>query len=671
MRTLSATLTAAQKSKSASPYLQVRIIEKVAGVGRLTWERLYTGAEPDSQHAAGHSSNGRLWRFRLSGGVLQYMRITSPGTGSDFATWSQLLPGPYTAIAATVLGQRVMGFGYAAGTVTWWESIDDGGSEDGTGSFAVTGCDGPMAAAYKSNGDICLFYSVAGTLYVRKRLSGVWGAEAAWTNTTTTIRGLAAFYQGDYNLVVTGQGTDTHEYVWSCIYGDDYSIAAGSWDSLREITMAASGSSFQFTYPSLAQPDVFRSFFLEEYAGSPSYKRPSWSYQVPTADFISNLWREPTPFNLSTACGLAIAYATGPSGEGYVWLSNPSGVWRAPLISGTGLDVSADVLSASFDQSLGRPGKAYVMLRNDNAQYASPGSGSLLAIAKGSQVSIAPGYATTAGPSGEGEVSAGPTFWIEEITHTASQGHAELVLGLIDAWGLLATWAARRQYTWAGTKNVFQLLRWVFARVGLEFSAIGGGASTFSQNYYPTFTIHAGESGETAVRRLLALIPDQLFFRNNYAYIFQPLSTEAAAYTYGPSVEGETDHPILSGVYASLAQRYNQVQVFGVDVYSEALTWAEIEKVYARLHQAADMSLTTAADCATRAAGDIRDQVIASMGAKITVPVNCGQEVLDVVAVTDSRANLSAAKRRVLALAFSYLTGSKPAYHQTLTMGDV
>ncbi len=46
MRTLSSTLTTAQKSAARAPYLRVRIIPRPAGVGRLDWSRLYTGAEP-------------------------------------------------------------------------------------------------------------------------------------------------------------------------------------------------------------------------------------------------------------------------------------------------------------------------------------------------------------------------------------------------------------------------------------------------------------------------------------------------------------------------------------------------------------------------------------------------------------------------------------------------
>jgi hypothetical protein len=53
----------------------------------------------------------------------------------------------------------------------------------------------------------------------------------------------------------------------------------------------------------------------------------------------------------------------------------------------------------------------------------------------------------------------------------------------------------------------------------------------------------------------------------------------------------------------------------------------------------------------------------------ITLPVNCGQELYDVVEVTDAGAGLSAARRRVLALAMRYSTGKRPVYEQDVALG--
>ena len=62
-----------------------------------------------------------------------------------------------------------------------------------------------------------------------------------------------------------------------------------------------------------------------------------------------------------------------------------------------------------------------------------------------------------------------------------------------------------------GERNLFQLLSFVLARAGPELSALS--SSPTITDLFPSFTIHPGESGATAVRRLLAMAPDVLFFR--------------------------------------------------------------------------------------------------------------------------------------------------------------
>ena len=54
------------------------------------------------------------------------------------------------------------------------------------------------------------------------------------------------------------------------------------------------------------------------------------------------------------------------------------------------------------------------------------------------------------------------------------------------------------------------------------------------------------------------------------------------------------------------------------------------------------------------------------------MPPNCGQELYDVVAITDAPAGLSVAKRRVVGLGLRYVRGRPaPAYEQRLTLGAV
>jgi hypothetical protein len=392
-----------------------------------------------------------------------------------------------------------------------------------------------------------------------------------------------------------------------------------------------------FRAPFLSQPDTYRLTFIEKYTGAAAYNRPQHSFSPATADFASNLWREPVPFDLGTDYGQAIAFSGLAA-----WLSTPSGVWTASL-SVPSLDVTADVLEAAIDE---RPfeGRARIVLRNDDGRYSTLPA----AIKPGAEVRISPGYMTSSG----GQVSDGPAYWIERIERRSGNGDATVALEAREAWALLEGWRARRQYRWAaGEENVFGILQYLFARAGLEFS--GSGASSASSNLYPAFTVHPGEDGRKAVLRLLAMVPDAVFVRGEFALLTEPLASEATDYAYG------TSHAIYSGRYADEPLQTDRVQVFGSGVFGE------------RFRQVDDRNVVTLAAAEARADYVLRAATMAATEGEITVPVNCGQELHDVVEVTDAQAGLSAAKRRVTGLALRYSTGPRPAFEQRIRLGGL
>jgi hypothetical protein len=60
MRSLSPELLAAQRSASAVPYLKVTVADRIGGIARPAFERLYSGSEPDGYHAATAPGDGSL-----------------------------------------------------------------------------------------------------------------------------------------------------------------------------------------------------------------------------------------------------------------------------------------------------------------------------------------------------------------------------------------------------------------------------------------------------------------------------------------------------------------------------------------------------------------------------------------------------------------------------------
>ena len=92
MRTLSTTLLAAQKANSHTPCVKVEVKNKMAGVIRFAWERLYQGTEAEYYHGLALAGDGSLIRVRVTpsgdGCKLYRQRVVNPGSQSDFSTWT-------------------------------------------------------------------------------------------------------------------------------------------------------------------------------------------------------------------------------------------------------------------------------------------------------------------------------------------------------------------------------------------------------------------------------------------------------------------------------------------------------------------------------------------------------------------------------------------------------
>ncbi|MBA7684726.1 hypothetical protein ES703_93133 [subsurface metagenome] len=293
----------------------------------------------------------------------------------------------------------------------------------------------------------------------------------------------------------------------------------------------------------------------------------------------------------------------------YCWLSTPYGVWRAKLTQES-IDLTADVLSLRQELTE-KEGRLIVELRNDDGQYAS------------------------------------------------------------DTWSRLKKWRARHQFRWNKDSDdmcVKDILIFVLGRVGLRLEVKS--QSSVITSYYPDFTIHPNNSGTTVITKLLSFVPDVVFFEGNKAYIVNPLSSDSSVYSYGSS------HPIFEGNYRKGAWELNRVQVEGYDPVSDApvivdsFEWDEIDKLYDWMRQLEDRNIDTAAKAQQRGEAYLRQAEIESVNGEIRVPVNCGQQLYDVIDITDSRAGLSAEKERVLGLILIY-NSRRGEYEARLSLGAV
>jgi len=216
--------------------------------------------------------------------------------------------------------------------------------------------------------------------------------------------------------------------------------------------------------------------------------------------------------------------------------------------------------------------------------------------------------------------------------------------------------------------SVKQILEFVLARAGLKLEVKS--QSSVITGYYPDFAIHPGNRGDVVVRRLLSFVPDVLFIEGNKVYVVNPKSSDSSVYSYGQA------HAIFGGRYRKGAWELNRVQVEGYDpqadepVVVSSFSWNQIASVYDRLRQLEDRNIDTVSRAEDRGEACLREAEIESAGGAIQIPVNCGQQLYDIIDITDSRGGLSEEKKRVLGIVLTY--GPRHGeYEERLSLGAV
>jgi len=681
MRTLSSTLLAAQKEADRLPYVEAKVYDYEAGIKRLSWTRLYEGSEPDDHHGIAFDGQGSMHRIRAAAGNILYrQKITDPGLSSDYSQWTQIATDCDGPCAIAAYGAKVYIFYKTTANVLWKYCSHDYGQSWDNAQLVAYADVLSLAACWWGTGNIVVCFALKSN-----QLNGITLDTSTQTATQHTwsdgnhplldTYGIGATFNSFWpccEIVLAGKESDSpynHYDLFRTWFSNSYNFLA-----LESFLMAPDGEGVTYEYPDChlpasAQPyEPNRIVAVEKFTGTTAYTRPLACHTVKGTYWSDTTFTEPKPFlDISSSYGLRLQ-----STAGYWWMERPDGVWRAPRPADSPLDLTGNIMTVLLQNVIASPDKSgrgnlVIELNNSKGQYASPGEGELASLRFRSEIVLELGYKTTAGK----ETSEAGTYWIDSWEYSSKPNMSRFILTCLDGWGLMDRWSARYQMRWnkdeVNPKSVWQILYQLLARAGIKLTNTPPKPqSSAINNFYPDFTVNPGTAGDTAIRRLLSFVPDRLVFRGQEAFTKNPLADEESCYSYG------TGHTVLAGNYCEQVCT-SRARAIGRDtegnrILEEALDWDLLQFAIDILEQDYEPNLQTAARAQERADAILRTQQTQSTPATIVVPTNVGQELLDVVEVTDERCGISQEKYRVQAIQTDY-DRRKSRYDQTLTLG--
>ncbi|PKH46941.1 hypothetical protein KKB3_00245 [Dehalococcoides mccartyi] len=666
MYPLSPSLLSAQQSACACPKVKLTVRNRLDGASKLKWEEIYAGTQPEGYHSVAIAGDGAMIRIRIGDNPdnyrLYFQRVAQPAPGADFGQWTY--SGSYffsragvasfgnkVCVVAVDYNRNMFIFESTNNGQTWSAPVKIGTSN----TSQVYG----VSIAFKPNGDMAVFYIERTLLCYKKRVNGNWQSRQQWDKSTDVLSGVSAVYDGDWRLAVSGTDLSGCSKVWSLSLGDGADFAVGVWSPLYEFASAPAGGLYSYTSVSMDCPDVFRVCYLENYTGSVADKRAFLSHLVADTGFNDNIWRESVPTSMSSDYGFAMVN----DGQ-YVYLAGISRIYRAKIAQNS-LEIGADILR--LESACGNlKGSLAVELDNSSGRYTGAGNGELDMLAPGSEIEFYPGYETESG----NEYGPGQLYVIQSLERRIAGGKSSLLIRAEDAFCRLKRWRATNQMRWnrnSSQLSVRGILGYVLSKAGIRMEVLN--ASAQLGNFYPDFTIHVGDDGFELMGKLLSFVTDLVFLQGNCLYSIYPQAADNPLYSYGVT------HPVFSGIYADTSSEVNRVVLEGVDAASnlfmvQGFVWEEIYQNHDLTLRLYDRNINTLAQAGERLDSCLRMAVLKQQMGQIVVPINCGQQLFDVISISQPECGLEGLIRRINGIRTSY-EPCKGIYRQELSLGKV
>jgi hypothetical protein len=667
MRTLAAALTTAQQSASAEPQVDVTCENSILGIRRRDYTTLDTTVFTTGKHDVCVAGDGSVTRVRSDGaGNILTQRNTTPTTGAGYAAaFTNRGAGKGNEIACAARGANVIvAYVLADGvTIKTIESTDNGatfGAETAVVASAAAVID--LAVTYKSSGtNIGIHWARGTTIDSIRRTAGAYGAVVSSALAAASLNGIAAAYGFDYDLLITGVEVTTNKpTVWTLVFGDGSDAAPGTYGALNPQVQAESDALVTFAAPFVESADCYRLTFVEAdtFTGGSTRTYRSWVHPAMTFAAGPFTIANPQPVNFAGVQGIAIASDGGGSGATYE--SSASHVARAPIAQVLST-LTNDILAIDIRER-GASTRGTIDLDNSAGAYAAANNSGTFGdppapIQIGNLVGVAWGYRTTSGLLS----SRMADLWIRRYEYIRDGGLSVLRLHVDGGWEALARTRTRTAVVHTAD-TYLNILQRICSRAGIQLTS--SAVSARAQAVTPKTTLHPYTTAREHTLALLAYVADRIIMRTIAgATITEPLPGAAAAYTFGGA------HAIYHAVASVEPPPIAQARAFGAAAYGDAIDYdnAQLAGV-ATYEDQRDQTSATGATAAATATAHLRQRALDAHRGSITAPPNCGQQVLDVVALTDPLVSSATFKARVRAITWKY-DRRKSVYQQTLELG--
>lgn len=649
MRSISATLLAAQKGASGVPYVRCVAKNNIRGMRHLVFAQEYADGLGDEEHDAA-ADGTYLHRARVNGSQARYQRDPS-------ASWTALGSTGANLVAIAATGTRVIVVYNVGNSLYFRESTDAGGSFGSeTLIVSVGAVTKALAVEYKNaSGDLVVVYEQSNQLRRIRRTGGSWGSSAAWTLSANSINGADVVYNADFTVAVSGVDTNGRPTVWTCQLGDGVLLAADTWAQQYIVVQAESDASVTFQAPHVCRvgsDGSLRMTYVEKFTGTPSYTRTFLTVRQPSSlnPIASWEWLDPVPLNNTTEKGLAI---TGGRNPEQALLSRPALVLAAPAVE-SALDMSGDLLEATIAERDGIRTGCELVFDNSAGQYAGPPA----PVALHRDVEVGLGY--------DGEYSPVAGQSIVGWEYRREGGVSRFVVRTQGN----AYWLARsrpRTTIALSAVTATDVTRGAASRAGLGYSAIGASArsSTFSLDW----VIHPHQHSLEALEAVGELLSDVFLSvgGQHRVVIHNPQAGDSVDYAFG------ADH----AVYRSRTrgdEAASFAEVAGEGVLGQAIDFLVMANDKPIQDRPRDPHATTSTPANDHAAARLRKSQLAKDLGEIVVPPSCGLEIADVVSYADDLASASSITARVRSIVTAFRRagpGRTPVYEQTIGLGGL